>query len=31
MTFDGRWPLMENDLVWKTTFDGKQPFMEDDP
>ena len=30
MTFDGRRPLMEDDLWWKTTFDGRRPSMEDD-
>ena len=29
MTFDGRRPLMEEDLLWKTTFDGRHPLMED--
>ena len=28
--FDGRCPLMENDLRWKTTFDGRRPLTEDD-
>ena len=27
---DGRQPLMEDNLAWKTTFDGRQPSMEDD-
>ena len=30
VTFDGRRPSMEDDLLWKMTFDGRQPFMEDD-
>ena len=30
LTFDGRQPLMEDNLGWKTIFDGKQPLMEDD-
>ena len=30
MTFDGRRPLMEDDLWWKTTFEGTRPLMEDD-
>ena len=29
-TFDGTWPLMEDDLFRKTTFDGRRPFTEDD-
>ena len=28
-TFDGRRPLMEDDLQWKETFDGRQLLMED--
>ena len=27
---DGRRPLMEDDLLWKTTFYGRRPSMEDD-
>ena len=27
---DGRQPLMEDNLQWKTTFNGRQPLMEDD-
>ena len=30
MTFGGRRPLMEDDLVWKTTIGGRQPSLEDD-
>ena len=29
-TFDGRHPLMEDDLWWKTTFDGRRSLMEED-
>ena len=29
-TFDGRWPLMEDDLWWKTTFYGRWPLSKDD-
>ena len=29
-TNDGRWPLMKDDLWWKTPFDGRRPLMEDD-
>ena len=29
-TFDGRRPLMEDELRWKTTFDGRRLMMEDD-
>ena len=29
-TFDGRWPLTEDDLWWKTTFDGRQSLTEED-
>ena len=28
--FDGRHPLMEDDLWWKMTFDRRRPLMEDD-
>ena len=28
-TFDGRQPLMEDDLWWKMTLDERQPLMED--
>ena len=27
MTFDGRWPLMEDTLRWETTFDGRRLFI----
>ena len=30
MQSDGRRPLMEDDLLWKTTFDGRQPLIEED-
>ena len=30
LTFNGRWPSMEDDLQGKTTFDGSRPSMEDD-
>ena len=30
MTFDGRQPLLEDDLWWETTYDGRRPLMEDD-
>ena len=30
MTCDGRRPLMEDNLCWKTTFVGRQPLMEGD-
>ena len=29
MTFDGRRPSVEDDLLWKTTFVGRQPIVED--
>ena len=29
-TFDGRWPLMEDNLWRKTTFDRRRPLTEDD-
>ena len=28
-TFNGRQPLMEDDLQWQMIFDGRQPSMED--
>ena len=28
-SFDGRWPMMEDKLWWKTTFDGRHPLIED--
>ena len=30
LTFDGRRPYMEDDLIWMTTFDGRETLMEDD-
>ena len=30
MTFNGRWPLTEDNLWWKTTFDGRRSLTEDD-
>ena len=27
--FDGRWPLIEDNLWWKTTFNGRLPLMKD--
>ena len=30
MTFDGRWPLMEDDFWWKMTYDRRWLLMEDD-
>ena len=29
-TFDGRWPLTDDDLGRKTTFDGRRPLTDDD-
>ena len=29
-TFDGRWPLIEDNLLWKTIFVGRGLLMEDD-
>ena len=29
MTFNGRQPLMEDKVQWKTSFNGSQPSMED--
>ena len=28
--FDGRWPLVEDDVWWKATCDGRWPLMEED-
>ena len=31
LNFDGRRPLVEDDIQWKTTFGGRRPSVEDDP